>query len=88
MREVATLVEWLGMLQQLGGRELMMVGALLEDVPAKLAELMGVDPELVRPETGPKGRDKAQENLARVMGAQMQGAPAGAPAPPPLPQAA
>lgn len=86
MAEVERIVQWLEMLQALGGRELMLVGAVLEEVPEKLADLMGIDRKIVQDEAA---RRKMQENMAKVVAAQQQAAgPTQTQAPGPVPMAA
>ncbi len=72
--ELERLVQWLEILQAVGGRELVLLGSMIEDVPEKMAQLLGVDPKLVRPATGKGGRIEMQKNMAKVAGAQQAGA--------------
>lgn len=79
MAEVERLVQWVEMVNAIGGRELVMVVAKLEDIPARLAELMGIDPALVNDK---KERQAAQQNMAQVVAMSQGGGASPIPAQP------
>jgi hypothetical protein len=82
MADLERIIQWLEILKSLGGLQLMMIGAHLDRVPEKIAELLGVDMDLVQDE---KQREQSQKSMAQVIGMQMGGPAAGDQ--PPGPQA-
>lgn len=64
MNDVQSVIQWLQMAQA-AGPEAMLLGVKIEDLPAWLAEKMGVDPALVR--------DKEERSTMQSMGGQMLG---------------
>lgn len=79
MSDLNDVVQWLTILRDLGGRELMMVGAMVEDLGEYLADLLGIEKTLVRPRKGPMGRDEMQKNMGLMLASGMQpGAASGA----------
>lgn len=74
LTDVEQYVNWGQIVTALGGREVFMLGCNVEDMPAYLADKMGVDPEQVRPE-----EDRKQ--IQNIIGAMLQQATGGVGAP-------
>jgi hypothetical protein len=72
--EAGKIVDWLSMSLSLVGKEVTMLSAKVEDIPAKLAKLGGIDPELSRTV---QERGDLQKMVAQIMAssAEAQGLP-------------
>lgn len=75
MNEVQTVINWLQMVQALGGPQAIMISAVIEKIPAWVGGKLGVPAELIRTKDE---SDQVQKDIAKVSAAGADAGQAGA----------